>query len=499
VSLTLLLDLAVGMVPDRVAVGRRDQGLTFTDLDRLARNIAARIQTEDSATLVYVGLSGPAFHAALFAAAHAGVPLAPLNYRLADDQLADLIRQLDRPLVVADEAYIDHLPAGLPTLTTTEVLTLPDAEPEWVDVDDSSPAVLLFTSGTTSAPKGVILRHAHLVSYVLQTVDPGSALDEDAALVSVPPYHVAGVGTVLTNTAAGRRVVHLPDFAAGDWLDVVITEGITNAMVVPTMLSRIVDHLDGAQAATPTLRSIAYGGARVSHPVLAAALKAFPETGFVNAYGLTETSSTIALLDAEDHRAALTSDDPAVQARLSSAGRLIPGIEAQVRGEDDAILPAGEAGELWVRGPQVSGEYLGAGSVVDDDGWFPTRDRAWVDADGYVFIEGRTDDTIIRGGENIAPAEVEDVLVEHPDVHEVAVIGVPDDEWGECIVAVVVLRAPEDGVAHREVDPEELRAFARKSLRGSRTPDRIVFRTELPVTPTGKLLRRVLVAELSAT
>jgi acyl-CoA synthetase (AMP-forming)/AMP-acid ligase II len=490
VSLTLLLDLATGMVPDRIAVGRRDDGITFADLDRLARTAAARIQTEGAATLAYVGLSGPAFHTALFAAAHAGVPVAPLNYRLSDEQLADLVGQLDAPLVVADEAYLSHLPPGIPTVTTTALLALPDADPEWVDVDDESPAVLLFTSGTTSAPKGVILRHAHLVSYVLQTVDPGSADEADAALVSVPPYHVAGVGTVLTNTAAGRRVVHLPDFAADGWLDVVATEGITNAMVVPTMLSRIVDHLEGAVAATPTLRSIAYGGARVSHPVLAAALKAFPETGFVNAYGLTETSSTIALLDADDHRAALTSDDPAVQARLSSAGRLIPGIEAQVRDEDGSVLPAGEAGELWVRGPQVSGEYLGKGSVVDGDGWFPTRDRAWVDPEGYLFIEGRTDDTIIRGGENIAPAEVEDVLVEHPDVHEVAVVGVPDDEWGECIVAVVV--------PHREVDPEDLRAFARKTLRGSRTPDRIVFRDELPVTPTGKLLRRVLVDELTA-
>lgn len=489
-SIALLLDLATGMVPERIAVGSREGGITFADLDRKARNAAARIQAEGAATLGYVGLSGPAFHTALFAAAHAGVPAAPLNYRLADDQLADLIGQLDAPLIVADEAYLGHLPAGVKVITTTDLLALPDAEPEFVDVPDESTAVLLFTSGTTSAPKGVILRHEHLVSYVLQTVDPGSADDADAALVSVPPYHVAGVGTVLTNTAAGRRVVHLPDFAADGWLDVVVTEGITNAMVVPTMLSRIVDHLDGAQANVSTLRSIAYGGARVSHPVLAAALKAFPETGFVNAYGLTETSSTIALLDADDHRLALSSDDPAVQARLSSAGKLIPGIEAQVRGEDGELLPGGEAGELWVRGPQVSGEYLGKGSVVDDDGWFPTRDRAWLDSDGYLFIEGRTDDTIIRGGENIAPAEVEDVLVEHPDVHEVAVVGVPDDEWGECIVAVVV--------PHREVDPEELRAFARKSLRGSRTPDRIVFRTELPVTPTGKLLRRVLVDELSS-
>ncbi|HVW81031.1 MAG TPA: class I adenylate-forming enzyme family protein, partial [Mycobacteriales bacterium] len=199
-SLTLLLDLATGMVPDRVAVGALDGGITFADLDRRARNAAAHLQASGARTLGYVGLSGPAFHVSLFAAAHVGIPAAPLNYRLSDEQLADLIGQLDTPMVVADEAYLDHLPAGVPTITTTELLALPGAEPDWVDVDDESTAVLLFTSGTTSAPKGVVLRHSHLVSYVLQTVDPGSADEQDAALVSVPPYHVAGVGTVLTNT-----------------------------------------------------------------------------------------------------------------------------------------------------------------------------------------------------------------------------------------------------------------------------------------------------------
>jgi acyl-CoA synthetase (AMP-forming)/AMP-acid ligase II len=300
---------------------------------------------------------------------------------------------------------------------------------------------------------------------------------------------VAGVGTVLTNTAAGRRVVHLPEFTPAQWLATVASERITSAMVVPTMLARVVDHLDDAVADAPTLRSIAYGGARISAPVLAKALAAFPGTGFVNAYGLTETSSTIALLDADDHRAAVSSDDPAIRARLASAGRFIPGIEAEVRDANGAVLPSGEVGELWVRGAQVSGEYLGSGSVVDTAGWFPTRDRGHLDSDGYLFIEGRSDDTIIRGGENIAPAEIEDVLVQHPAVRDVAVIGVPDDEWGERIVAVVV--------AQQAVEPTELREFVRARLRGSRTPDDVVFRDELPVTPTGKLLRRVLVEEVA--
>ncbi len=137
-----------------------------------------------------------------------------------------------------------------------------------------------------------------------------------------------------------------------------------------------------------------------------------------------------------------------------------------------------------MRGAQVSGRYTGLGSVLDDDGWFPTRDVASMDEDGYLYIAGRSDDTIIRGGENIAPAEIEDVLVEHPEVREVAVVGVDDDQWGQAIVAVVV---PQPGTSPQ---PEELRNFVRRTLRGSRTPDRIVFRDSLPVTPTGKVLRR---------
>jgi acyl-CoA synthetase (AMP-forming)/AMP-acid ligase II len=226
--------------------------------------------------------------------------------------------------------------------------------------------------------------------------------------------------------------------------------------------------------------------------VLEAALEAFPQTGFVNAYGLTETSSTIAVLGPEDHRSAIASDDPEVRGRLRSAGRAVPGIEFQVRDEAGAEVGPGTEGELWVRGPQVSGEYEGLGSVLDAEGWFPTRDRARVDAEGYLYLSGRSDDVIIRGGENIAPAEIEEVLGRHPQVRDAAVFGAPDEEWGEKIVAAVV---PEDGAT---LTVEDVRGYVRERLRGSRTPDEVVFRDELPYTPTGKLLRRQLVAESSA-
>jgi acyl-CoA synthetase (AMP-forming)/AMP-acid ligase II len=407
-----------------------------------------------------------------------------------------LIGRLDNPLVIADEAYLVQLGhVAAPVLSTADWLdqcaAAEPAEPTFPE--DSDPAVLLFTSGTTSEPKCVILRHQNLQSYVLGTVEPGSAGEDEAALVSVPPYHVAGVGTVLTNLFSGRRLLYLPNFTPDEWLGLVRDEGISFAMVVPTMLARIVDAIGTGPANLPTLRTIAYGGARMPQPVLERALELLPDVDFVNAYGLTETSSTIAVLGPDDHRAALVSDDPAVRARLGSTGRLIPGVEGQIRDDHDVVLEAGTPGELWVRGEQVSGEYAGIGSVLDADGWFPTRDRAWLDDEGYLFIGGRTDDVIIRGGENIGPAEIEDVLLRHPGVAEVAVIGIADEEWGERIAAVVV-----PGVGGPP-DVEELRTWVRERLRSSKTPDTVFFRDELPHTDTGKLLRRALVAEFSPT
>jgi acyl-CoA synthetase (AMP-forming)/AMP-acid ligase II len=479
VGIGMLLDMTVSAHPDRVAVGSGAEGLSYADLARLAGGGAAYLRDAGARHVVHVGVNGPLFPALLFASAHAGIPLTPLNYRLSGVQLLDLIDDLDGALVVADEAYLGVLgDCAAPVVSGADWLAAARAsEPMASGEDEKTPAVVLFTSGTTSRPKGVVLRHEHLVGYILQTVDFGSAEESDAILVSVPPYHIAGIGSVLSNVYAGRRIVHLPDFDAARWLDLVRAEHITQAMLVPTMLARIVDHLDGGPADAPSLRALAYGGARMPATVLAKALEAFPDAGFTNAYGLTETSSTIAVLGPEDHRAAFASADPVIRQRLGSAGRFVPGIEGVVR-----------AGELWVRGPQVSGEYLGTGSVLDRDGWFPTRDRARIDADGFVYIEGRADDTIIRGGENIAPAEIEDVLIHHPAVREVAVIGLPDEQWGQRITAVVVAEQP--------VSDDELKAYVRERLRGSRTPDDIVLRDDLPYTATGKLLRRQLAAEL---
>ena len=214
-------------------------------------------------------------------------------------------------------------------------------------------------------------------------------------------------------------------------------------------------------------------------PVLEQALALLPDTEFVNAYGLTETSSTVCLLDPDDHRRAHASEDPAERARLASVGRPVPGVEVRV-----------VDGEIWVRGDQVAGEYLDTESQRDGDGWLHTGDRGSVDVDGYVFVEGRGDDVIIRGGENVSPAEVEDTLLRHPAVAGAAVVGVPDPEWGERIGAMVVLRR---GAV---VDVDELRAFARHRVGSLKTPELVIVRDELPHTATGKVLRRAVRTEL---
>jgi len=490
-NLTMVLEMAAEGFGDRAVVGRRADALTAARLRDLAAGGAAKVREAGADAIVYLAVNGPAFPVALFAASLAGVPLVPVNYRLGADQLGQLLANHPRALGIADPAQAEALTAaGLSTRTPGEWLAEAAATvPETVDPADTEvPAVIIYTSGTTSKPKGVVLRHENLASYVLETVEFASAGEHDTALMSVPPYHIAAVSNVLSNLYAGRRVVTLEAFTPERWLSTVREEAVTNAMVVPTMLARVLG-VDGDRS-VPSLKSLAYGGAKMPLKVIERALREWPHVEFVNAYGLTETSSTISVLGPDEHRAAISSDDAAVRARLESAGKVVPAIEMEIRDEDGEVLPRGASGRIWVRGNQVSSEYAGLGSSVDERGFFDTRDRGRLDAEGFLFIEGRIDDTIIRGAENIAPAEIEDVLLHHPDIDDAVVVGVPDDEWGQRIEAAVV---PRSGTT---VDGAALREYVRERLRGSKTPDYIATWDELPRTPTGKILRRDVVRDL---
>ncbi|OBF67207.1 AMP-dependent synthetase [Mycobacterium sp. 852002-51971_SCH5477799-a] len=495
-SISLLLEMAASGNAERTAVVSGDLRLTTQQLSDLADGGAGVIAGSNAKHVAYVGTGGAMLPVLIFAAARAGVAFTPINYRLSADGIQALIERLPEPLVIVDSRYRDAVGgvSGRMIISDNFLAAARTAEPAAEFPDPDAVAIVLFTSGTTSQPKAVELSHNNLTSYVTGTVEFGAASDTDAALICVPPYHIAGVSAALSNLYAGRKMVYLPNFDAQEWVRLINAENVTTATVVPTMLDRIITVLengDGAAIELPSLRNLAYGGSKVGLPLVRRALELLPDVGFVNAYGLTETSSTIAVLTPDDHRAAQAADRPDVARRLGSVGQAVAGIELQIRDEAGNVLPPGETGELFVRGEQVSGRYTGIGSVLDENGWFPTKDIAMLDDEGYLFIGGRSDDTIIRGGENIAPAELEEVLVEHPHVHDVAVVGVEDPQWGQAIVAVVV---PAAGV---EPDPEELREFVRKSLRGSRTPDEVVFRDELPTTATGKVLRREIIQTLT--
>ena len=491
-NLLLLADMAAAGRADEVALQAGGETLTAAEL--LAGAWAGAALADGADVLAYVGTNGLAFPLGLFAAAAAEVPFVPLNYRLSDEQLHELLEPLGRALVVAEGEVGDHLAArGHRVIPTDEFVAAARAGAELGDLpfDAEATAVLLYTSGTTAAPKAAVLRHRHLTSYIIGTVEFGGADENEAVLVSVPPYHIAGIANLLSNLYAGRRIVYLTQFDARGWVDAVRREQVTNAMVVPTMLARICDIVEADGEGLPTLRSLSYGGARTPSTVLQRVMTILPDVNLVNAYGLTETSSTIAVLGPEDHRAA-RDGDPVAVGRLASVGQVLPTVEVQVRGADGQPVGPGEPGEIWVRGEQVSGEYAGRENPLDAEGWFPTRDRGWVDEEDYLFVEGRADDTIIRGGENVAPAEVEEVLLSHPDVAECAVVGLPDEEWGQRIAAVVV---PVEG---SEPDADAIREHVRAQLRGSKTPDVVVFHETLPHTETGKLLRRVVLTDLQS-
>ena len=228
-------------------------------------------------------------------------------------------------------------------------------------------------------------------------------------------------------------------------------------------------------------------------PVIERAMHLLPNIGFVNAYGLTETSSTVAILTPDDHHEAVRSTDPKIYARLGSVGKPLPGVEVEIRDDEGKPVPAGTKGEIWVRGEQVSGEYEGVGHVLTPDGWFPTKDGGYLDEDGFLYVEGRLDDVIVRGGENLSPGEIEDVILSHDAVADVGVVGVPDQEWGEAVAAFVVLHEGKDATA------EEICEHVVSELRSSRRPAHVIFIEELPYNETGKLLRRVLREDFPAS
>lgn len=296
---------------------------------------------------------------------------------------------------------------------------------------------------------------------------------------------------MLTNVFTGRRLVILRQFDAAEWLETVQRERITHTFVVPTMLKRILDDPAFGDKTCSSLKILAYGAAPMPVPVIRQAIAMFPPTvGFVNAFGQTETTATVTMLLPEDHRLDGSASEIAHKLqRLASIGRPLPDVEVRIVDTEGAEVAPGEIGEIVVRTPRlmkgyVSQDHATAPTIVN--GWLHTRDMGWMDADGYLYLAGRKDDLIIRGGENISPAEVEAVLHTHPAIEEAAIIGLPDMDWGEQVMAIVVPKAGSPLTAEEVID------WCHQRLASFKKPAIVQFVPALPRNALGKVLRKEL-------
>jgi len=454
--------------------------------------------------VAFLDKNHPACVEVSLAAATLGAANAIVNWRLAGDEVDYTVNDSGAKVLVVGSELLplveqirDRLPGVEHVVEVTPEGGDDDPYEQWLAAsepvgrtDDVSPddvCLVMYSSGTTGRPKGIMLSHANMVAHTLNAHDGWGFEPGDKNMVSMPLFHVGGSSYVLFGIHDGVPSVMTRD-PDGASLAGAIMAGANRTFLVPAVLAQVLQSGDDAIRLFGRLKTYCYGASPMPLPLLRAAMDAWPDTEFIQVYGLTEVGGVITHLMPDEHREAVASGR---HERLVSAGRPIPGAELRV--VDPGTLedvPTGEHGELWFRTPQLMRGFLGkpeaTAEVITDDGWFRTGDLGKVDADGFVYVEDRLKDMIISGGENIYSPEVERVLAEHPAVMEVAVIGVPDERWGEVVKAVVSLK---EGASATE---EELIAHCREYLAKFKCPTSVDVLDLLPRNPTGKILKREL-------
>jgi acyl-CoA synthetase (AMP-forming)/AMP-acid ligase II len=502
------ISIPASIVPDQEALVFGEHRLAYAQLNEMVGRMSSVFKglgLKQRDVIAALDTNSDRYIAAYYAASKAGLTWLPLNYRAKDAELEYMINTAGAKVLLVGDRYLDLIGRVAPKLKTAtimawgegksgmtrldDLLGKAEVDADEAEVEDEDTSVLMYTSGTTSLPKGVMLSFRDFTAYVTANVEMADGSDRGVALVCVPFYHIAGTTAMMTNLWTGRRMVVMPQFDPKTWLQLVARERVTHAFVVPTMMKQLLDEPSFAKTDFSSLTNLAYGGAPMPIQVIRRAIEAFPKhVGFVNAYGQTETTSSLTVLGPDDHR--IEGDAKTVELklrRLNSIGRPLPDVEVRVRDDDGKPLPAGQVGEIIIRTPRIMKGYAGrADDAALPDGWRATGDLGWVDEEGYVFFAGRKDDMIIRGGENIAPAEVETVLMSHPGIEEAAVIGVPSVEWGQTIKAFVVRRPMHN------VSAADLGEFCRTRLASFKRPEEIEFIEALPKNPLGKILRKEL-------
>lgn len=482
--------------PDAIAIRFGERQWSWAEWSSRIRRTAGALRDaglERGQCVAFLDKNHPACLEVLIAGASIGVVTTVVNWRVIGDELVHVLADsgarvllVGAELRAAAEAAAQRAPGvkriieigdEYESLLAAAAPTPPDSS-----VDENETALVIYSSGTTGRPKGVLLSQRALVNHASNLAPAFPFADGDANLVAMPLFHVGGIGYALFGIRSGAPtfMAREPDAAT---LIGAVRAGATHAFFVPPVIARFLDAGEAATTAIAGLRYIVYGAAPMPLPLLHRALSTWPDTKFVQVYGQTELCGAVTALSDDDHR------DAARPELQLAAGKAVLGCELRVVDPETANpLPPGESGEVWVRSNQNMTGYLNrpdaTAETITADDWVRTGDIGRLDADGYVYIEDRIKDMIITGGENVYGPEVESVLIEHPAVEDAAVIGVPDDFWGESVKAIVV--------ADREADAKDIIEFCRQHLAGFKCPRTIDFVAELPRNASGKILKNQL-------
>ena len=506
---TDFLNIATAICPDKTAIVYEDKRYTFSQLNERVNRLAnglIKLGVKAGDRVAFIQVNCNQCVETYFAVAKTGAIYLPLNFRAKEKELAYMLDTAEATTILMVERYLPMIRSIQPEVKSLknlisieskqddmlyyeDIVNASSADEVFAEISEDDTTILMYTAGTTGFPKGVMLSHLSFSSYMLENVSPANPESDECNILTVPLYHVAGIQAMMAAIYGGRTLVMERQFEPEEWMTLVETEKANRAMMVPTMLKQLLDHPNFKEHDLSSLRVITYGAAPMPLPVIRKALEEFPGVNFINAFGQTETASTITALGPEDHVLTGTEEEKEKKLqRLASIGKPMADVEMKVIDDDGNALGPNEVGEILARGQRVMSGYWKdeekTAKTIDKDGWVHTGDVGYVDEDGYYFLSGRSSDMIIRAGENISPEELENVIREHPKVEDVAVIGVPDETWGEEPRAVVI---PKKGEKPTE---EEIMEWCRKGLASFKRPRTVVFVDDLPRNPMGKLVKK---------
>jgi acyl-CoA synthetase (AMP-forming)/AMP-acid ligase II len=482
--------------PQRPAVQFQGRTLTYGELDRESERLARALQgrgCEVGDRIAFLGKNSDWFIVTAIAVSKLRAVFVPINWRLTPPEAAAIVADCSAQLALfesgeKDGAYwsalkdliprycVDSDDSGAGTIWPDGPLPPLESRPG----TGADLSALMYTSGTTGKPKGVMLTNRNLL-VLNQLRARGLPWDtwkaSDVSLLSIPFAHVGGYSQVLRCLFFGALGVVQRQFSIEGTLQAIATQNVSKISLVPAMIQMLVHHPNARSISYERIEVMFYGGSAIE-PELLREAKALFQCRFAQGYAMTETAGIVAALSPDDH-------DVDEGRLLLSAGKPMPGVEIRIVDEANAPVAAGQVGEMVVRSPSVMLGYWGSRgqSPIDSEGWYHTGDAGYIDAQGYLFVSGRIKDMIITGAENVYPAEVENEIYRHPDVAEVAVIGIPDPKWGEAVAAFVVPRTDAN------IDPADIIAWARERLAHFKAPSVVHVVAELPRNSMGKVVK----------